>query len=402
MTTQEKVPINGYLSRYLMNHMQDKARLMNTIILAAKDIARMSNNDNYDYLVEHFKTKMFNTLMRSKVELVEHEWGICRSCDTFFAPKIVPLYRVKYYDYTSNQVRSVDARCKDHVSNAFYYSVLNMSGIDIEFFDKEKDYPEPKSKLLACPVCTKDILPSADEANHFYIGYRGVDALDADGVERHVHVACTYTCSNCEGISRHVSSAFHDRIPGSRATRVNWRDLCPTCYETVKEENGGELNWCNRCEYEHTDDYEYTSEVTGERVCESCYNEEYRCDDCQAWCMSGDDHECDFSDSRVVHNYSYKPEPIFYGKNDKHMFFGLELETEYNGNNSYEGYAEGASVVSEHFNGRFYLKHDGSLNNGFEMVSHPHTMEEFQKLDWLYRDWETDRKSTRLNSSHRL
>lgn len=35
---------------------------------------------------------------------------------------------------------------------------------------------------------------------------------------------------------------------------------------------------------------------------------------------------------------------------------------------------------------RWYLKHDGSLNYGFEVVTHPHTLQEYHKLDWSWLD----------------
>lgn len=103
--------------------------------------------------------------------------------------------------------------------------------------------------------------------------------------------------------------------------------------------------------------------------CESCGNECYRedldsdylCEDCR--------HE-----SRVINNYTYKPIPKFFGTNSK-RFFGIELEVENIDETIYnEDMAE--IIVNESL---FYCKSDGSLSNGFEIVSYPASFDYWKK-----------------------
>lgn len=66
-----------------------------------------------------------------------------------------------------------------------------------------------------------------------------------------------------------------------------------------------------------------------------------------------------------IQDYSLKPSPIFMGEDDYHM--GMELETEHS------GYHE-VRIVKDLSKRLFYCKGDGSLDDGFEMVSHPGTL----------------------------
>ena len=71
-----------------------------------------------------------------------------------------------------------------------------------------------------------------------------------------------------------------------------------------------------------------------------------------------------------INGYFYKPEPIFFKGNDEntHKFFGIELEVMDGGESSNNARA----VCRNHE--ELYAKHDGSLTNGMELVSHPCTV----------------------------
>jgi hypothetical protein len=75
---------------------------------------------------------------------------------------------------------------------------------------------------------------------------------------------------------------------------------------------------------------------------------------------------------------------------------GLELEVEDNGG---WGCESGAHVVKDALGSRVYLKRDGSLENGFEIVSHPHSFDEWKRINWSFlrslrskgfRSWDTE------------
>lgn len=73
----------------------------------------------------------------------------------------------------------------------------------------------------------------------------------------------------------------------------------------------------------------------------------------------------------TIRPYNYKPEPIFYGSGD--LFYGIELEIDKGGERS--DYAETILNVANKDSKYIYARHDGSIDNGFEIVSHPMTLE---------------------------
>jgi hypothetical protein len=76
--------------------------------------------------------------------------------------------------------------------------------------------------------------------------------------------------------------------------------------------------------------------------------------------------------SHRIHDYSYKPSPRFRvgggEDNSAKAFFGVELEIDQTNSGNLDPRA-----VPDVAHPLFYCKHDGSLNNGVELVSHPCT-----------------------------
>ena len=152
----------------------------------------------------------------------------------------------------------------------------------------------------------------------------------------------TILCDNCL-----------ERIWKSEAEGMPSYALCRYCYEN---------NYCN-CEecgrLIHNDDAVY-SDDNDEPYCQSCYDKLY---------------------SGTIKNYHYKPSPIFYGGEDHSLFMGIELEVDEGGESCYNAQQiiDIANDNSEHI----YCKHDGSLDDGFEIVSHPMTLNYHQnEMNW--------------------
>jgi hypothetical protein len=89
-------------------------------------------------------------------------------------------------------------------------------------------------------------------------------------------------------------------------------------------------------------------------------------------------YDCDYCDDcynnrlhEFIKSYDYKPIPIFYGSGQPH--YGVELEIDCGG--EYDGSAEDLNEIANKSNEHLYFKHDGSLDDGFEIVSHPATLE---------------------------
>ena len=95
-----------------------------------------------------------------------------------------------------------------------------------------------------------------------------------------------------------------------------------------------------------------------EAYCDSCYERGY---------------------GGTIHNYSYKPEPIFYG--DGPLYLGVELEVDEAGKDNINAVQALRAFNQENVYG--YVKSDGSLNDGFELVTHPCTLEtHLQQVPW--------------------
>lgn len=128
-----------------------------------------------------------------------------------------------------------------------------------------------------------------------------------------------------------------------------------------------------------TTDYEYNIE-------DDCdyddYDEQPECDcGCESDCEDCQDGVCQEGHAGVVYNYSHKPHPIFYGNcNDvaAGMNFGIEVEVESNRDDPRP--QRGAAIVARHFGeDELYCKWDSSLINGFEIVSHPRTLDSWHE-----------------------
>lgn len=173
-------------------------------------------------------------------------------------------------------------------------------------------------------------------------------------------------------------------IQGDGYEIFNGEILCTRCLEneTIVCSHCGERIWL--------DDNEGSSSIP---LCRDCYNDYYTtCERCgriihQDCANYFDDEDYAYCDScyeneklHTIHDYSYKPDPIFYGSGKR--FFGVELEIDYEGkdNENAEELLHTANRGSE----MIYIKSDGSLEDGMEIVTHPMSPE-FHKtqMPWL-------------------
>lgn len=151
--------------------------------------------------------------------------------------------------------------------------------------------------------------------------------------------------------------------------------VCPDCLERyyVRCDDCGELV--------HEDDV-YTDD-SGTVICERCIDNYYRCVQCDRLIHENYAHFDDETGDAycdgcwegyngVIHDYYYKPSPIFHGTNSK-LYMGIELEVDRGGEDSYN--AQKILDVLNNDDENVYIKHDGSLDRGFEIVSHPATLE---------------------------
>lgn len=181
--------------------------------------------------------------------------------------------------------------------------------------------------------------------------------------------------------------------------------VCAVCGAVLPREDLHEFDgqlFCEKCLDERTvictscGGRIWSTDNSGETdypLCGNCYDRYYtRCENCGCILHLDDAHypdnndlpycdSCyDDNDDSVIHDYSYKPDPIFYG--DGNRFFGVELEIDRAGEDSY--HAQQILDIANRNADYIYCKHDGSLDEGFEIVTHPMTLGYHREnMPWL-------------------
>jgi hypothetical protein len=174
-----------------------------------------------------------------------------------------------------------------------------------------------------------------------------------------------YICGHC-GRPINIRTEYHFRDSTGRVLCERCRShyfICEGCRRfipacappaevIIQEENNSILYYCSECA-NRNDDHE-----------DDNYDDDY------------DDYEDDYDDDYVINRYRYKPRPIFHlfpceeFNPNSQLFFGVELEVDEGGE-----YHENARYIIEGGYPDFlYAKRDGSLADGFEIVSHPATL----------------------------
>lgn len=161
-------------------------------------------------------------------------------------------------------------------------------------------------------------------------------------------------------------------------TEFDGKVLCPDCLALL-------TSFCSHCDTRFWRNELHTRHDVA--LCSHCLDNYHSyCCECgrlvpneELHYLNDDDNEgyCDscchaHGPGQTVQNYYYKPEPIFYGEGKR--FMGVELEIDEGG----ESNPKAAQIMNiANMNGleQLYVKHDGSLNDGMELVSHPMTLD---------------------------
>lgn len=175
---------------------------------------------------------------------------------------------------------------------------------------------------------------------------------------------------------------------------------------------------CSRCHDRYTNDTTMVELSTGTvRLCRYCRQRVRTCDQCNrlstnlrhlhdgCWACAGclvDPQQCwcgfwydlDIDDAcpepvRYVHQWNYRPSLVFHTLGDgtdvkiiksidRTPYLGFELEVEFDGNHD-----QAAQAIADTIDGIAYLKEDGSVSAGFELVTHPMTYDyAVQRFPW--------------------
>ena len=172
----------------------------------------------------------------------------------------------------------------------------------------------------------------------------------------------TFVCELCHQehpLSAHRSFDGQDLCTSCRDSRTV---LCDRCGERIWNENDygeGGLTLCERCREDYGycrdcgrlvpyDQMHYLDDDDDEGYCEQCF--------------------CAHTSDDVINSYYFKPAPLFYGEGSR--FFGVELEIDGGGETGNKA-SRLLEIANSSGRSLLYVKHDGSLDDGLELVSHP-------------------------------
>lgn len=264
----------------------------------------------------------------------------------------------------------------DNTGNTYLFELWgndSYRAVPAEFF--------PTNKITDCASCDSPMLDQNFSNNS---RFKAIEAIADDEDVYLVHRSCARQCNECDAyhVAYNPWRRRSDSGPtGTKFVTVNGSEICPNCWNS--NYNPDDYMQCDSCgNHCYEDDMRY-SEVRGETLCDNCYSCEIECGECGDEYYEDDGHNCEEDSGRgFIHSYSYKPTAKFFGEAPYHM--GMELEVESRGRYDVASGAE--HVLDKLGSNRIYCKWDGSLQDGFEIVTHPHSLDEWHKLDWSFLD----------------
>ena len=168
----------------------------------------------------------------------------------------------------------------------------------------------------------------------------------------------------------------HDRLKGFNMDRhpLFWRNFL----------SYNEISHCDDCGITMWNEDSYSADHGDRHVCEGCCNDNYYYSESSDTYRHNDDYDeddHDYDDSSGT--YSYDTDVLEYcGFNKLHNentvdYYGIELEVERRRDCPYDI----AESINSMFNGFAICKSDGSLDNGFEIVTGPSSFK-YHKTKW--------------------
>jgi hypothetical protein len=198
---------------------------------------------------------------------------------------------------------------------------------------------------------------------------------------------CVHTCEECGHATTdldelHSASTVGYYRPGHASARE--QQLCEECSFA-----------CADCGYRFSNAVSEYSNANDDRICERCQQNYYTCDDCGCVTHCDDIHSDDDNNycgdcwpahdtsCELVHDYSYRPTPSFHlgSKQTRRrvdQYLGVEVEVEATKTSNHDEAIESSGLADKP---AFYCKEDGSLDDGFEIVSHPCSFEWWKEAD---------------------
>ena len=235
----------------------------------------------------------------------------------------------------------------------------------------DKVYSHPYENGYLCDNCYDDYF-TCDDCGETYKKSDGYYSYGDGYICESCYNDDYYTCDRCGDIHYHNDMV----IVNSNSRYVE--HVCADCAESY-------YYLCIECDEWHS--YQFMWSTGDNCVCDNCSDRYTTCDNCEAVISCedacGGDYgtycESCFNDRqyRSLHDYGYKPDPNFLGEMDDNLYMGIELEVDKG-----DGIMDCCDAIQE-ITDDVYMKEDGSISNGFEIVSHPATIEyHMTELPW--------------------
>ena len=176
----------------------------------------------------------------------------------------------------------------------------------------------------------------------------------AHPLENRVMVGDDTLCERCANEETVICSRCGERIYRDDNAGDENTLLCQPCYDR-------HYTSCERCgRIIHLDDAYYEDDDEDYPLCYNCHTHVRR--------------------NKMIEDYYYKPKPLFRGNGSR--YFGVELEIDGAGEDDTSA-RKIMEIANRNGVENLYCKHDGSLDDGFEMVTHPMTLEYHMKeMPW--------------------
>lgn len=203
------------------------------------------------------------------------------------------------------------------------------------------------------------------------------------------HTNSGAACSSCIQFCERCEEAGVESDSWYEVDNSNW---CENCWEN-------DAFTCERCENSfnaNRTDSTYIYNIG--TWCNYCADEDASyCDNCDEYYIT--ERGCisdNCSSPSGVRSYTYKPNPTFHGQEPNDLYMGFELEMSFGEDSEHmDNMTLGANASNDLQKDKvLYLKNDGSIEGyGFELVTHPHTLEVYETSHKLWNYIELLRKS---------
>lgn len=255
------------------------------------------------------------------------------------------------------------------------------------------------NEKVICSICGEEIdvenarLVDGDPVceNCFYANY--VKCHDCGEIVRiddaiYINGEGYYVCEDCADEDYfkcdYCGEWHHNRDMYEVTNRGYTYQYCSDCTDR-------HAYYCKGCDEYHENYVDYT-EVDGYNYCDDWLNDNaHYCNECNNWIV--DDYYWDYNEGcctkcsngligdyhshDLIFHYDDKIVDAYYKNCDDFSGLGIELEVD-DGKNKSSCVEELNDILG---NNAYYEK-DGSLNNGFEIITNPHTLNNFWNIDF--------------------